>query len=425
MSHTENHATEGVNPETTASAAREEAAGAAGVSRGLTPTDPGYKRALIGALFAGLASFNAMYVTQAMLPSITADFGISPTVAALSVSATTGALALSVIPVGILSERLGRYRILQISVMAATFLSLLVAIAPGVGSLLLMRALQGVAVAGVPAVIMTYLAEEIDAKHLPRVMGFYISGTSIGGLFGRLIPGAVLEFADWRVAVLTSGGVSVLIGLAMLVLLPPSRNFTPKKITVSHELAAFAGHFRSPVLLGLFVLPFLLMGAFVSLYNYLGFHLIGEYGLPESLAAAVFVIYLSGTWSSARAGRAVQSYGQGRVLTVSMVLALAGLLLMFIPTIWLTVTGALLFTAAFFACHSVASGWVSAAAKKDRAEASSTYVLSYYLGSSLLGALSGQFFDIGWEALLAWLTGLYVLALLITLFVHRKAKQQA
>ena len=70
----------------------------------------------------------------------------------------------------------------------------------------------------------------------------------------------MLEFADWRVAVLTSGGVSVLIGLAMLVLLPPSRNFTPKKITVSHELAAFAGHFRSPVLLGLFVLPFLLMG---------------------------------------------------------------------------------------------------------------------------------------------------------------------
>src|SRR5699024_6999441 len=77
-----------------------------------------------------------------------------------------------------------------------------------------------------------------------------------------------------------------------------------------------------------------------------------------------------------------------------------------------------------FACHSVASGWVSAAAEKDRAEASSTYVLSYYLGSSLLGALSGQFFDIGWEALIGWLTGLYVLALLITLSVHHKARQQ-
>src|SRR5699024_7998239 len=141
----------------------------------------------------------------------------------------------SVIPVGILSERLGRYRILQISVMAATFLSLLVAIAPGVGSLLLMRALQGVAVAGVPAVIMTYLAEEIDAKHLPRVMGFYISGTSIGGLFGRLIPGAVLEFADWRVAVLTSGGVSVLIGLAMLMLLPPSQDFRDRTSTRLHS----------------------------------------------------------------------------------------------------------------------------------------------------------------------------------------------
>src|SRR5699024_10462131 len=158
------------------------------------------------------------------------------------------------------------------------------------------------------AVIMTYLTEEIDAKHLPRVMGFYISGTSIGALFGRLIPGAVLEFADWRGPVLTSGGVFVLLRRAIVMGVPPAQTVRPKKITVSHELAAFAGHFRSPVLLGLFVLPFLLMGAFVSLYNYLGFHLIGEYGLPESLAAAVFVIYLSGTWSSARAGRAVQSY---------------------------------------------------------------------------------------------------------------------
>ncbi len=391
---------------------------------GLVPSDPGYKRALVAALCAGLASFNAMYVTQGVLPGMGHDFHISPTMAALTVSATTGALALTVIPAGILSERAGRYRILQISVLAATILSLLIAFMPSIESVLILRALQGIAVAGVPAVIMTYLAEEIHAAHLPRVMGFYIAGTSLGGLIGRLIPGAMLEFTNWRGAVLASAIVSVLIGIATVILLPPSRNFTPKTVTVRHELGAFASHFRNPTLLGLFIMPFLMMGAFVSMYNYLGFHLTGTYGMPESLAAAIFIFYLSGTWSSARAGKAVQAYGQATVLTGGVVLALAGLLLMLVPNLWVTLAGALLFTAAFFACHSVASGWVGAAATHDRAEASSTYVLSYYLGSSVVGAVSGFFYDVSWLGLVGWLVGLFGVALVVTLFVAKSSGQR-
>lgn len=391
-------------------------------SLGLSPKDSGYKRALVAALCAGLACFNAMYVTQGVLPGIGNDFGVSPTIAALTVSTTTGALALSVIPAGILSERIGRFRILQTSIIAATALSLLVAFMPSISSLLLVRGLQGIAIAGVPAVIMTYLAEEIHADYLPRVMGFYVSGTSLGGLIGRLIPGGMLELTSWHGAVLASGIFSLVVGVLAVTLLPASANFMAKKVTIRSEASAFASHFRNPTLVGLFIMPFLMMGAFVSLYNYLGFHLTGSFELPESLASSVFIIYLSGTWSSARAGKAVQSYGYAMVLTSGALLAVVGLILMFIPHLWAILPGALIFTAAFFACHSVASGWVGASAKHNRAEASSTYVLSYYLGSSIVGAVSGFFYDISWPGLVAWLVLLFTLALITALFVARSRK---
>ncbi|RAV32490.1 MFS transporter [Corynebacterium heidelbergense] len=381
--------------------------------KGLAPGESGYARALIAALCAGLASFNAMYVTQAVLPSLSQDFGVSPTIAALSVSATTGGLALAVIPVGIISERFGRYRVLQISVLVATLLSFLVAVAPGMGSIIAIRAVQGLAVAGVPAVMMTYLAEEIHSKHLPRVMGFYIAGTTIGGLLGRIIPGVFLEFASWRVAVAASALFSVLTAALTAWVLPRSANFRPKKITILHELAAFRGHFANPILLRLFLIPFLIMGTFVSLYNYVGYRLISEFGLAPSLAAFAFLLYLSGTWSSARAGVMVQKWGRGKVLALSTLLSVVGLIALLPPFLVTTLIAALLFTASFFAAHSVASGWVGAAATKDRAEASSTYILSYYLGSSFLGGLSGEFFQLGWGAFVAWLAGLTAVAFVL------------
>lgn len=385
----------------------------------LSPGDPGYRRIMVAAATAGLASFNAMYLTQSVLPSIHDGLGVSPTTAALTVSATTGMLAVAVIPVSILSERIGRRRVIQISVLVATALSLLLALAPGIGSLVGLRALQGIAVAGVPAVMMSFLSEEIRADHLGRVMGLYIAGTTLGGLLGRLVPSSVLGFTDWRGAVLIGGLVALLWAAVCAWALPPQRNFTPKQITVRHELAAFRRHLRDRRLLTLFILPFLMMGAFVSVYNYLGFRLTGDFGLPQALAGLMFILYLSGTWSSARAGNLVGRYGAPRVLVTGIVLTTSGLLLVLVPNLAVTVVGVLVFTASFFAVHSVASTLVGQIADRDRAEASSLYVMSYYLGSSVIGWLSGFFFQLGWGSLVLSLVVLQLSALALCLFSLR------
>ena len=390
--------------------------------RPLTPEDNGYKKALIASLCSGLASYNALYATQAVLPALSEDFGVSPSLAALTVSATTGGLALLVIPLSIVSERFGRRRVIQASVLAATLFSLALVTLPSIQSIIAVRLLQGIAVAGVPAVTMAFLSEEIDRRYLPRIMGFYIAGNSLGGLIGRLIPGIALEFTDWRLATLLSAIFAFAMALMTTWVLPKQRFFTPKKITLAHELQAFANHLRDPILLKLFLLPFLLMGSFVSLYNYMTFRLINTFGLPESLAALVFIIYLSGTWTSTRTGTMVNRYGQAKVVVVCIALALVGLSLAFIPTVPTTLAAVLLFTATFFPAHSISSAWVGEVARQDRAEASSIYILSYYLGSSIIGWVSGYFFAHSWGLLVAWLILLTLIALVTALAAMRRDK---
>lgn len=390
--------------------------------RPLTPEDNGYKKALIASLCSGLASYNALYATQAVLPALSEDFGVSPSLAALTVSATTGGLALMVIPLSIVSERFGRRRVIQASVLAATLFSLALVTLPSIQSIIAVRLLQGIAVAGVPAVTMAFLSEEIDRRYLPRIMGFYIAGNSLGGLIGRLIPGIALEFTDWRLATLLSALFAFAMALMTTWVLPKQRFFTPKKITLAHELQAFAHHLRDPILLKLFLLPFLLMGSFVSLYNYMTFRLINTFGLPESLAALVFVIYLSGTWTSTRTGTMVNRYGQAKVVVACIALALVGLFLAFIPTVPTTLAAVLLFTATFFPAHSISSAWVGEVARQDRAEASSIYILSYYLGSSIIGWVSGYFFAHSWGLLVAWLILLTLIALVTALAAMRRDK---
>ena len=153
---------------------------------------------------------------------------------------------------------------------------------------------------------------------------------------------------------------------------------------------------------------FLGMGVFVSMYNFFGFRAINDFGLPPSLAGLTFLLYLSGTWSSARAGTFVGRFGRGRVVAAGAAMMLVGALIGASANLWITLIGLLIFTASFFAMHSTATGWVGQIAERDRAEASSLYVFSYYMGSSILGAATGRAFEA-----LPWAGFMGVLALLL------------
>ncbi len=376
-------------------------------------------------LAVGLAVFNALYATQAMLPMLTADLEVSPTAAALTVSAATGALAVCIVPASILSERYGRGRVLIISALAATAVGLLLPLAPDAGTLIVMRAVQGALIAGTPAVAMTWLSEEMDQRDLGRAMGLYISGNTLGGLSGRLIPAGLLEFTSWRWALFITAAVALVFAVVTALALPTQRRFTPRPITLRHEAAAMAGHLRTPRLVALFAVAFVGMGVFVSVYNFFGFRLIDDFGLSPALVGAVFVMYLAGTWSSARAGVLSDRVGRGTVMLGGAAGMWLGLWAVAAGWLWLALVGLFVFTASFFAMHSTASSWIGVIATENRAEASSMYLFCYYTGSSLIGGASGWAFSaLPWTGFIAVLTAVLFVAVAVAAVMAARERQR-
>ena len=381
----------------------------------------GYRTVTVALFAAGLSTFISMYAAQALLPAFAEDFHVSPAVSALSVSTTTGMLALAIIPASALSERFGRTRVMIAS--ASCVIGLLLPLSPTIEVLLVGRAAQGLALAGVPAVAMAYLAEEVDRKNLGAAMGRYVAGTTIGGLIGRLVPSAVVDFSTWRWALLTASALSALFALNMIRRLPASKFFRPQPISARTIASNLRRHLANPSLRTLFALGFILMGGFVSIYNFLGFRLTAApFGLPEALVGLVFLFYLAGTFTSAVAGGASDRLGRRSVLLGSVVVIGIGLALTVPDNLALTLVGMLLFTGGFFAAHSVASGWVGLIATDHRAEASALYLFAYYAGSSVAGALAGlAYAGGGWVGVSTFVGALLLVAFALSLRMFRSS----
>lgn len=359
-----------------------------------------YWRASIALLFAGYATFSLLYCVQPLLPAFSDAFGVSPAQSSLSLSLTTAALAVAVFVAGFVSEGWSRHRLMTASLTLSSVLTLAVAFTPQWHMLLVLRTLEGLALGGVPAVAMAYLAEEAHPDGLGLAMGLYVGGTAIGGMAGRVITGIVADLFSWRVSIGTIGVLGLLSMLAFRALLPPSRHFVPRRgLGFAHHRAALATHFRRPGLPALFLMGFVLMGSFVTLYNYIGYRLLAPpYRLSQTAIGTIFVVYLTGVVASPWSGRMADSFGRGRVLIASLVLMLAGLGLTMLHPIAAIAGGIACVTFGFFAGHAVASGWVGRLAKEAKGQAAALYLLAYYLGSSVVGSYGGRYWTAyGWN----------------------------
>jgi YNFM family putative membrane transporter len=371
----------------------------------------------------GFATFAVLYGTQPMLPLFTAIFGITPATASLSVSVGTAALALALIPASVLSDRFGRERVMKLSLTLAALIALASAAVTDFGQLLVLRALLGAVLAGLPAAAMAYLGEEVEPSAQGRAMGLYIAGNALGGMSGRFLAATLTDWGSWRVALATLGVLGCVAALVFWRQLPASRHFRARTVAIARIVADARAIARDGGLPWLFFTAFLLMGTFVGLYNYLGFRL-GEapYSLGQTAIGAVFLIYLVGTWSSAWAGRLADRFGRRNVLWMMIALSGAGLAITLADHLLILLLGVALFTFGYFGAHTIASSWVGRRAQDRRALAAALYLCSYYLGGSLIGSVSGLAWSIDrWTGVASVLALCVVAAFAVALHLRRVA----
>ncbi|MGW5527268.1 MFS transporter [Streptomyces xanthochromogenes] len=366
----------------------------------LTPGAAGYRRMSFALFAAGVATFALLYSTQALLPLISLDLGATASAASWTVSAATGALALFVLPLSALSERFGRTRMMTVSLAVAVAVGLLVPFAPNVGWLVALRAVQGAAIAGLPASAMAYLAEEVKPKALVAAIGLFVAGNSIGGMSGRILTGWVAQAWGWRAALFAVGALAAVCAVAFRLLLPKARHFTPGSLNPRALARTVRGHLGDPLLVRLYAIGALFMTVFGAVYTVIGYRLTAApFNLPQGLIGSIFLVYLVGTVSSAAAGKLVARVGRRGALYLAVSTTAAGLLLSLASSLPAILAGLVLITAGFFAGHAVASSSVSHTAKHGRAQASALYQSAYYLGSSAGGTLGAvAFHSGGWPA---------------------------
>jgi len=384
---------------------------------------PAYRRTNRALFFGGFSCFALLYCVQPLMPLLAHDFALTPAQSSLSLSLATGALAVSLLFSSVLSDRVGRKTMMVVALVVAAVMTVLSAFAHSYAQLLAARTLLGFALGGMPAVAMAYLGEEIEPASLGASMGLYISGNAFGGMVGRMAASVLSDFLSWRVALGVLGVAGLLAAWEFGRSLPASRNFRPSSGGLAATVHGLRRHFGDAGLPWLFALSFLLMGCFVSAYNFIGFRLLGApFGLRQSVVGGISLLYLLGIFSSVWAGRRADRLGRRHVLWTVLGTMFAGLLLTLAHDLVLIVAGMAVFTFGFFASHSIASSWVGRRARTQQALASALYLCCYYLGSSVVGWLCGVLWAHGGWGGVVTLLGVFLgAALAIALRLRRLA----
>lgn len=391
---------------------------------GHAPESREYRRFIIAFVAAGTATFAQLYAPQGILPMIARDLQISASESSLTVGAATLGMALGVIPWARVSDRIGRVQTMQASIVLALVLGFAVPFVPEFGPLLVLRALEGFALAGLPAVALTAINEEISARIIGIAAGSYIAGNTFGGLLGRLVAAPAAEIGGWRFGITAVSVLALIAAVVFLIAMPKAQGFSrverSNRIRLSAELWS---NLKTPGVLVLLIQAFLLMGGFVAMYNYLAFRLENApYFFTATMVSYLFFAYLAGTYTSRAIWKFTRRYTTTTVLISAIALTIIGALVTLSENVIVMLLGLVLMTGAFFGAHSIASGSLVKRATLGRSQAASMYNFFYYAGSTVIGWLGGvAYMWLGWTGTVLTVAGLMTLSI-IAILLYAKTR---
>lgn len=381
---------------------------------------PEFRRATFALSLGSVMVFSNIYITQPLLPMLVDEFAISKLEANWSLTITTFMLAVSLLVYGVLSDSFGRKKLMVYSMVSTVIATLALSVVDDYAQFLLLRAIQGFCLGGLPAIAIAYMSDEFSKKALLAAVGFYIAANTLGGIGGRLAGG---YFGGWLGLSDTFSIMAVwnlLIVALFWWLLPASKQFTRHPTDPGKMLAAILGHLSNPVLLGAYLIGCLNFMIFMNQYSYITFVLADEpYSLAPFWIGLLFLTYLSGTLASTLSGYLAGYYSPSRVMILGIVIFMTGTVCTAQDSLHWIVGGFFVNAFGFFLCHSLLSSWVSRHATKNRATASALYLVFYYLGASIGGLYLHPFWEwqqwtgvVAGSLMVLWvtLTGCWLLA---------------
>jgi len=346
--------------------------------------------------FSGLSVFAQLYLFQPILPTVSEYFKTTAGDSSLLVSSSTIGMAIGLLFFAFKADSYSRKGLMTFSLVSSAILTIISAWMPSLSLLIVTGILKGFVVSGVSAIALAYLTEEVHVSVVGFAISMYLSGNTIGGMSGRIMATILAGELGWRNAVLIIGIESLILGLVFWKQFPESRFFNPQQTDYSLKIKQMKKFLTDPYLLRLYFIAALLMGSFVSVYNYLSFRLeAAPFSLSHFVIAFIFLMYIFGVFGTMITSRLSKRFSSSHILNASVLFMLAGTALLLSDNIYMIIFGLGLFTLSFFAAHTMASQMTALHARQGKSSATSIYWLFYYFGSSILGTGTGYILHAG------------------------------
>ena len=385
-------------------------------------TVPVLRQAVIG-LTAFLTVVD-LFATQAILPSLTAAYGVTPAAMGVAVNACTLGMAVAGLAVAFFSRRIDRRRGIILSLALLSIPTAWLAIAPDLATFAVLRIVQGLFMSAAFSLMLAYLGEQCSAKDAAGAFAAYITGNVASNFIGRLLSAGVTD----HLGLATNFYLFALLNLAgaVLVYFTVRRTAPAAAASALSPFAAWAGHLRNPPLRATFAIGFCILFAFIGTFTYVNFVLVRDLlGVSPMALGFVYFVFLPSVLTTPLAGRTAHRFGTRKTIWGSTAVAAAGLPLLLLPSLAAVMGGLALIAIGTFFAQATATGFASRAATSDRGAASGIYLASYFFGGIVGSAVLGQLFDrLGWAACVAGIgAALGVIALLA--FRLRKRRPEA
>ncbi|MGF6310484.1 YNFM family putative membrane transporter [Bradyrhizobium sp. i1.8.4] len=357
---------------------------------------------VLRSLVIGLTAFLTvvdLFATQAILPSLTRHYGVTPAAMGFAVNASTLGMALAGLVVGFFSPHIDRRLGILLSLTLLAIPTSLLAVAPNLSVFTILRVAQGLCMASAFALTLAYLGEQCSAMDAGGAFAAYITGNVASNLVGRLISAAVadnlgLSWNFYFFAALNLAGAALVY-------------FTIQRVQPMHAmmladspLAAMVAHWRNPRLRAAYGIGFCILFAFIGTFTFVNFVLVRP---PLSLGMMdlgfVYFVFAPSVFTTLVAGTVATRIGTRPTIWGALGVAALGLPLMLSTHLAEVLIGMVLVGAGTFFAQAAATAFVGHAATDNRGVSSGTYLASYFFGGLVGSAVLGQLFDhFGWTA---------------------------
>ncbi|HWT99372.1 MAG TPA: MFS transporter [Terriglobales bacterium] len=351
-----------------------------------------------------------LFATQAILPSLVVHYGTTPAATGLAVNASTFGMAAAGLAVAMIGRKIDRRRAVIISLATLSLPTCLLALAPGLGSFMALRIVQGLLMATAFTMTLAYLAEGGNPMQATLGSAAYVTGNVASNLFGRLLAAAAVDHVGLSgtfvlFAVLNLAGAAL--AATVLRMTGKAQPQAPAlAVPSSGEAIAIAmvagwrGHLRDKQARAAFAIGFCILFAFIGTFTYVNFVLTrAPFAIHPMQLGLVYFVFLPSLITTPLAGRVITRWSTSSGISVALLLALVALPLLLSPSLPLLLAGLTLVAVGTFLAQAIATGYVGRHAKSDRAAAGGLYLASYFLGGLAGSFALGQAFDHwGWTS---------------------------